>query len=88
MCGLERGSELKLRYQPDLQAEERFLRAASPVVDHVGAFLGGSRTTAVVTDARGRLLQRMCDDDQLARTLDSTQSIPGSGPRSTPAPRR
>ena len=77
MCGLDRGSELNLRFQPDLQADERFLRAASPVVDHVGAFLGGSRTTAVVSDARGRILKRICDDDQLARTLDSTQSIPG-----------
>jgi sigma-54 dependent transcriptional regulator, acetoin dehydrogenase operon transcriptional activator AcoR len=77
MCGLDRGSELKLPYQPDLQAEERFLRAATPVLDHVGSFLEGSATTAVLTDARGRLLARKCSDKALTRVLDSTQSLPG-----------
>jgi transcriptional regulator of acetoin/glycerol metabolism len=77
MCGLEPASVIDLPYQPDLQAEERFLRAAGPVIDHVGAFLDGACTSAVLTDGRGRLLRRQCPDPELARILDSTQSAPG-----------
>jgi sigma-54 dependent transcriptional regulator, acetoin dehydrogenase operon transcriptional activator AcoR len=76
-CGLDRGSKLHLPYEPDLQAEERFLRAAAPVLDHVGSFLDGSRTTAVLTDARGRLLARRCQDAGLVRVLERTCSVPG-----------
>ena len=76
-CGLDRGSDLHLPYEPDVQAEERFLRAATPVLDHVGTFLEGSRTTAVLTDGRGRLLDRRCPDPALARVLDKTMSVPG-----------
>jgi len=77
MCGLDRGSGIDLPYEPDLQAEERFLRAAGPVLDHVGEFLDGSRTAAVLTDVRGRLLLRKCPDAELARILDLNQSVPG-----------
>jgi transcriptional regulator of acetoin/glycerol metabolism len=77
MCGLEQGSVIDLPYEPDLQAEERFLRAAGPVLDHVGEFLDGASTSAVLTDGRGRLLRRRCPNAGLARTLDSTQSSPG-----------
>jgi transcriptional regulator of acetoin/glycerol metabolism len=77
MCGLDRASGIDLPYEPDLQAEERFLRAAGPVLDHVGEFLDGARTSAVLTDGRGRLLLRRCPDAALARILDSTQSVPG-----------
>jgi sigma-54 dependent transcriptional regulator, acetoin dehydrogenase operon transcriptional activator AcoR len=76
-CGLDPGSVLNLPYEPDLQAEERFLRAATPVLDHVGSFLEGSNTTAVLTDARGRLLARRCPDNALARLLERTHSVPG-----------
>jgi transcriptional regulator of acetoin/glycerol metabolism len=76
-CGLDPGSALNLPYQPDLRAEERFLRAATPVLDHVGSFLEGSNTTAVLTDARGRLLARQCPDTGLARLLERTHSLPG-----------
>jgi sigma-54 dependent transcriptional regulator, acetoin dehydrogenase operon transcriptional activator AcoR len=76
-CGLDPGSALNLPYEPDVQAEERFLRAATPVLDHVGSFLEGSNTTAVLTDARGRLLARRCPDNELARLLDRTNSLPG-----------
>jgi sigma-54 dependent transcriptional regulator, acetoin dehydrogenase operon transcriptional activator AcoR len=76
-CGLDPGSALDLPYEPDVQAEERFLRAATPVLDHVGSFLEGSNTTAVLTDARGRLLARRCPDNELARLLDRTNSLPG-----------
>jgi transcriptional regulator of acetoin/glycerol metabolism len=77
LCGLEPASVIDLPYQPDLQAEERFLRAAGPVLDHVGAFLDGACTSAVLTDGRGRLLRRQCPDPELARILDTTQSAPG-----------
>jgi transcriptional regulator of acetoin/glycerol metabolism len=76
-CGLDPGSPLNLPYEPDLRAEERFLNAATPVLDHVGTFLDGSNTTAVLTDARGRLLARRCSDSELARLLERTHSLPG-----------
>lgn len=77
MCGLNEDNSIDLPYQPDLQAEERFLRAAGPVLDHVGEFLDGANTTAILTDARGRLLLRNCPDASMAKVLDGTQSIPG-----------
>ncbi len=77
LCGLDPASVIDLPYQPDLQAEERFLRAAGPVLDHVGEFLDGASTSAVLTDGRGRLLRRRCPDPGLARILDTTQSCPG-----------
>src|SRR5262245_203275 len=76
-CGLDPSSALDLPYEPDVQAEERFLRAATPVLDHVGSFLEGSNTTAVLTDPHGRLLARRCPDSALARLLDRTNSLPG-----------
>ncbi|MBS1677549.1 MAG: hypothetical protein JST08_09200 [Actinobacteria bacterium] len=77
LCGLEPASVIDLPYEPDLQAEERFLRAAGPVLDHVGDFLDGASTSAVLTDGRGRVLRRRCPDLALTRILDSTQSAPG-----------
>lgn len=77
LCGLERASVIDLPYEPDLQAEDRFLRAAEPVLDHVGAFLDSAATSAVLTDGRGRVLRRRCPDPALTRVLDSTQSAPG-----------
>lgn len=77
MCGLEPTSAIDLPYESDLRAEERFLRAAGPVLDHVGAFLDGASTSAVLTDGRGRVLRRSCPDLALTRILDSTQSAPG-----------
>lgn len=77
MCGLDHGAELALPYDPDLQAEERFTRAAAPVLDRVGDLLSGSRTSVVLIDAQGRLLARRCGEPELSTTLDTTQSIPG-----------
>ncbi len=77
MCGLDRGAVIDLPYEPELGAEERFLRAAGPVLDHVGGFLDGARTTAVLTDLRGRVLLRKCPDLELAKVLDRGQSMPG-----------
>jgi transcriptional regulator of acetoin/glycerol metabolism len=76
-CGLDPGSTLSPPYQPDLGADERFLRAAKPVLDYVGGLLEGSNTTVVLTDARGRLLARRCPDSDLARLLERTHSVPG-----------
>lgn len=77
MYGLDPATPIDLPYEPDLGAEERFLRAAGPVIDHVGGFLDGARTTAVLTDVRGRVLLRKCPDPALARLLDRSQSCPG-----------
>ncbi|HZO07185.1 MAG TPA: helix-turn-helix domain-containing protein [Solirubrobacterales bacterium] len=77
MCGLDPGAVIDLPYEPELGAEERFLRAAGPVLGHVGGFLDGARTTAVLTDPRGRVLLRNCPDSELARVLDRGQSVPG-----------
>lgn len=77
MCGIDRGTTIDLPYEPEVAPEERFLRAAGPVVDHVGEFLSGAHTTAVLTDPRGRVLLRKCPDRSLARTLDRGQSAPG-----------
>jgi transcriptional regulator of acetoin/glycerol metabolism len=77
LCGLDRAAVIDLPYEPELAAEERFLRAAGPVLDHVGGFLDGARTTAVLTDVRGRVLLRRCPDSELAKLLDRGQSSPG-----------
>jgi sigma-54 dependent transcriptional regulator, acetoin dehydrogenase operon transcriptional activator AcoR len=77
MCGLEHDSALQLPYDGDLQATEQFMRAAEPVIDRVGDFLAGARTTVILSDARGRILLRKCGDQALARLLDSTFSMPG-----------
>jgi len=77
MLGLDGGGELNVPYDPDLHPEERFLQAATPVLDHVGGFLIGARTTVVLTDACGRLLARRCTDRALRRRLDAQHSMPG-----------
>jgi transcriptional regulator of acetoin/glycerol metabolism len=77
MCGLERASVMNLPFEPDLQAEERFLRAAGPVLESVGGFLDGAGTSAVLIDGRGRVLRRCCPEPSVTRMLDSTQSAPG-----------
>jgi transcriptional regulator of acetoin/glycerol metabolism len=75
-CGIDPEADIELPYDPELGSEERFMRAAAPVMDELADMLIGSDTSAVLLDAQGRVLVRRCDRS-LERRLDRTNSIPG-----------
>jgi transcriptional regulator of acetoin/glycerol metabolism len=77
MCGLDQGSGLTLPYIQQLEVDNRFTRAAEPVLERIGALLAGCETAAVLLDPAGRFLMRRCDDTGLARRMDAGQSVPG-----------
>ena len=77
MCGLDPGSQLALPYEPGIDTDSRFTRAARPVLDYLGGLLPGCETAAVLLDAEGRLIVRVCDDPLLARRMDGGSSVPG-----------
>jgi len=75
-CGVARDGEPDLPYDPEIGSEERFICAAKPVMEQLGAMLSGSGTSALLLDARGRVLERRCDRS-LESQLDRTRSLPG-----------
>ena len=77
MCGLNPGSPLDLPFAPPFDSDSTFTRAARPVMDYLGGLLPGSGTAAVLLDADGKLLVRVCDDPSLARRMDDGSSLPG-----------
>jgi sigma-54 dependent transcriptional regulator, acetoin dehydrogenase operon transcriptional activator AcoR len=77
MCGLDPGAELALPYEPGIDTDSRFTRAARPVLDYLGGLLPGCETAAVLLDAQGRLIVRVCDDPSLARRMDVGSGVPG-----------
>ena len=77
MCGLNPGSPLDLPFAPPFDSDSTFTRAARPVMDYLGGLLPGSGTAAVLLDADGKLLVRVCDDPSLTRRMDDGSSLPG-----------
>jgi transcriptional regulator of acetoin/glycerol metabolism len=77
MCGLDQGSGLTLPYVPQVDVQNRFTRAAQPVLDRLSGLLAGCDTATVLLDSSGRILMRRCDDTGLRRRMDSGQSVPG-----------
>jgi transcriptional regulator of acetoin/glycerol metabolism len=77
MCGLRESDPLDLPFRPGFEADTRFTRAARPVLDYLGELLPGCGMAAVLLDAEGRILLRVCDDDGLRRRMDAGCSTPG-----------
>ncbi|MCW2767878.1 MAG: modulated sigma54 specific transcriptional regulator, Fis family [Nocardioides sp.] len=77
MCGLDQGGGLTLPYVSQLEVDNRFTRAASPVLEQLGGMLAGCETAAVLLDPAGRFLMHRCDDRSLGRRMDTGQSTPG-----------
>lgn len=77
MCGLDHGSPLDLPFDASFDVDSTFTRAARPVLDYLGGLLPGCGTAAVLLDAEGRLLVRVCDDPSLARRMNEGNSSQG-----------
>jgi transcriptional regulator of acetoin/glycerol metabolism len=76
-CGVLEDWGIDLPFEPNVHAEERFLRAAKPVLDSLGPLLRDSQTTVVLTTRDGVVIDRRCEDVELRRRLDETQSVQG-----------
>ena len=77
MCGLDQASPLDLPFDASFDVDSAFARAARPVLDYLGGLLPGCGTAAVLLDAQGRLLVRVCDDPSLSRRMNDGNSLPG-----------
>ena len=75
--GLDQGAPLELPFHAGVESDNRFTRTARPVLDYLGDLLPGCGTAAVLLDAQGCILARVCDDDSLLRRMDSGSSVPG-----------
>ncbi len=75
-AGLE-PHQLLVPYAPDLMLEDRFLRAAEPVLADLSASLTEVGMTIALCDARGRMVQRLGGDRKLRDRLDEVQFAPG-----------
>ncbi|WP_308407008.1 SpoIIE family protein phosphatase [Streptomyces sp. AC555_RSS877] len=75
-AGLE-PDQLLVPYAPDLMLEDRFLRAADPVLADLSASLTEVGMTIALCDARGRMVQRLGGDRQLRDRLDEVRFAPG-----------
>jgi transcriptional regulator of acetoin/glycerol metabolism len=76
-CGLDQGAPLELPFHAVVETDNRFTRTARPVLDYLGDLLPGCGTAAVLLDAQGSILARLCDDASLMRRMDSGNSLPG-----------
>ncbi|WP_243640177.1 SpoIIE family protein phosphatase [Streptacidiphilus pinicola] len=68
-----------LPYDPDLDGEERLLRASLPVLDRLHEQLLGTGVSVLLTDATARVVQRRAGEPGLDRHLDAIQLAPGFG---------
>ncbi len=75
-AGLE-PHRLLVPYAPDLALDDRFLRAAEPVLRNLTASLSGMSTTIALCDAQGRMVQRLGGDRRLRTHLDEVNFAPG-----------
>ncbi|MFE9438495.1 SpoIIE family protein phosphatase [Streptomyces sp. NPDC006602] len=69
--------QLLVPYAPDLTLEDRFLRAAHPVLKDLSASLTEPGITIALCDARGRMVERLGGDRQLRDRLDEVRFAPG-----------
>ncbi|WP_436790151.1 SpoIIE family protein phosphatase [Yinghuangia sp. YIM S10712] len=75
-AGLEPG-RLSNPYAADLDLDDRFRRAADPVLGELNASLADTSVTVVLCDAQGRMVQRHGGTRKLLRRLDDVQFAPG-----------
>ncbi|KOU69045.1 protein phosphatase [Streptomyces sp. MMG1533] len=69
--------QLVVPYAPELTLDDRFLRAADPVLTDLSASFTEVGITIALCDARGRMVQRLGGDRQLRDRLDEVQFAPG-----------
>jgi transcriptional regulator of acetoin/glycerol metabolism len=77
LCGLDESADLTMPYSPWSESENRFTKAALPVLDNLSAAMPASETALVLLDAAGRVLVRRSDDGELSRRMDRGSSAPG-----------
>ncbi|NGO47847.1 SpoIIE family protein phosphatase [Streptomyces ureilyticus] len=68
---------LVVPYAPDLALDERFLRAADPVLKDLTAALTQVGMTVALCDAQARMVQRLGGDRHLRERLDAVSFAPG-----------
>ena len=68
---------LVVPYAPDLALDERFLRAAGPVLKDLTAALTQVGMTVALCDAQARMVQRLGGDRHLRERLDAVSFAPG-----------
>ncbi|WP_436847843.1 SpoIIE family protein phosphatase [Streptomyces coeruleorubidus] len=68
---------LALPYTPDLALDDRFLRAADPVLQGLTASLADVGMTIALCDAQGRMVQRLGGERRLRARLDEIRFAPG-----------
>ena len=66
-----------LPFREDIDPDDRFIRAAAPVLDRLQSRFAGSSMNICVADASGTVLLRRFGDASLARNLPAIQSVPG-----------
>ncbi|MEU1184552.1 SpoIIE family protein phosphatase [Streptomyces sp. NPDC005820] len=75
-AGLE-PHQLLVPYRSDLELDDRFLRAADPVLKDLAASLVDVSMTVVLCDGRARMIQRYGGDRTLRQRLDDIRFAPG-----------
>jgi serine phosphatase RsbU (regulator of sigma subunit)/anti-sigma regulatory factor (Ser/Thr protein kinase) len=75
-AGLE-PHQMFIPYAPDLTLDDRFLRAADPVLVDLTASLADVGMTIALCDGHGRMVQRLDGDRQLRDRLDEVNFAPG-----------
>lgn len=66
-----------LPYRDDLDFESRLVRAAKPVLDRLELHIADAHMVAILTDARGFVLDRRAGEKSLQAYLDSVYLAPG-----------
>lgn len=62
----------------EFDRENRLLRAARPVLDHLAETLSDTTTSILLTDAAARILDRWVGDESLHAMLDRVSAAPGA----------
>ncbi|MFJ7077420.1 SpoIIE family protein phosphatase [Streptomyces sp. NPDC098781] len=68
---------LLVPYTEGLTLDDRFLRAARPVLTDLGESLAGVSMVIAVCDGQGRMVHRLGGDRRLSERLDAVQFAPG-----------
>jgi transcriptional regulator of acetoin/glycerol metabolism len=72
-----RADQLRPPYDPSVDADCRLLRAARPVLQRLADDLGDASMSLILTDERGRILERHVGDHGLRCWLDLIDVAPG-----------
>ncbi|WP_234382610.1 SpoIIE family protein phosphatase [Streptomyces dysideae] len=74
--GLE-PDRLEIPYQEGVDPEGRLLRAAGPVLEQLESAVSETNVSVILSDERGRVLQRRAGDPKLNKDLDAVQLAVG-----------